>query len=97
MVNTTSSEQSTLPVVRLIDLLDQLEAQGLLSRLYQAGALTLATLNHREAYLHYCALLASPHYLDQPTRAVEATAAAFRMGKRTVYRALDSMQQAVRP
>jgi hypothetical protein len=83
--------------MKLIDALNELEAQGLLSPLYQAGALTLAVLNHREAYLYYCGLLASPRYLDQPTRAVEATAAALRMGKRTVYRALDSMQQPVRP
>jgi hypothetical protein len=39
--------------------------------------------------------MASPRYLDQPTRAVEATAAAFRMGKHTVHRTLDSMQQPV--
>jgi Fe2+ or Zn2+ uptake regulation protein len=81
--------------MRLVDLLNQLEAQGLLSRLYQAGALTLATLNHREVYLHYCTLLASPRYLDKPTRAVEATAMAFRMGKCTVYRALRNMQRQV--
>lgn len=82
--------------MKLIDLLNQLEAQGLLSPLYQAGALTLATLNHREAYLHYCALLASPRYQDRPTRAVEATAAVFRMEKCTVYRALRSMQRPVK-
>jgi len=82
--------------VKLIDLLNQLEAQGLLSPLYQAGALTLATLNHREAYLHYYTLLASPRYQDRPTRAVEATAAAFRTGTATVYRALRSMQQVVK-
>ncbi|GAA4501455.1 hypothetical protein GCM10023172_23340 [Hymenobacter ginsengisoli] len=45
--------------MKLIYLLNQLKAEGLLSQLYQAGALTLATLNHREAYLHYCALLAA--------------------------------------
>jgi len=82
--------------MRLVDLLNQLEQQGLLSPLYQAGALTLATLNHREAYLHYSALLASPRYRDQPTRAVEDTAAALRMGTATVYRALRSMQRAVK-
>jgi Fe2+ or Zn2+ uptake regulation protein len=81
--------------MRLVDLLNQLEEQGLLTPLYQAGALTLATLNHREAYLHYCALLACPRYHDQPTRAVEATAAAVRMEKRTVYRVLRNMQRPV--
>ena len=82
--------------MKLIDLLNQLEAQGLLSPLYQAGALTLATLNHREAYLHYHTLLASPRYQDRPTRAVEATAAALRTGTATVYRALRSMQRVVK-
>lgn len=38
MANTTPSEQPTRPVIRLIDLFDQLEAQGLLTRLYQASA-----------------------------------------------------------
>jgi hypothetical protein len=50
MANTTQSEQSTLPVVRFIDLLDQLEAQGLLTRLYQAGALNLATIERRQQF-----------------------------------------------
>ena len=63
---------------------------------YLDRALTLATLNYREAYLHYRALLASPRYRDRPTRAVEATAAAFRMEKCTVYRALRNMQRVVK-
>lgn len=81
--------------MQLIDLLNHLEAQGQLRQLYQAGALTIATLNHREAYLHYQALLATPRYQDQPTRAVEATMQAYRMKRSTIYRALRNMQQQV--
>lgn len=81
--------------MQLINLLDQLEQQGQLGQLYQAGALNLATLNHREAYHYYQALLATPRYHDQRTRAVEATAEYCRMQCSTVYRAIRSMQQPV--
>lgn len=45
MADTTTSEQPTRSVLRLIDLLDQLEVQGLLTRLYQAGALNWPPLS----------------------------------------------------
>jgi len=62
MADTTPSEQPTRPVLRLIDLLDQLDAQGLLTRLYQAGALNLAAIEHRQQYQHYQALRLTHHY-----------------------------------
>jgi Fe2+ or Zn2+ uptake regulation protein len=97
MADTTTSEQPTRPVLRLIDLLDQLEAQGLLTRLYQAGALNLAAIEHRQQYQYYQALRLTPHYQehDQRTRAIEATAKRYRVTSATVYRALRLMQQPV--
>ena len=93
MTNTTPSEQPTCPVLRLIDLLDQLKAQGLLTRLYQAGALNLAAIERRQQYQHYQALRLMPHYQnhDQRTRAIKATAKRYRVTSTSVYRALRIM------
>lgn len=79
--------------MRLIDLLNKLEAEGALSQLYQAGAVTLAVYAQREVYNTFCALLATPQFIDQPSKVVAATAMHCRVSKRTVYRALRSMGQ----
>jgi len=50
MADTTPSEQLTPSALRFIDLLDQLNAQGLPTRLYQAGALNLAAIEHGQQY-----------------------------------------------
>jgi hypothetical protein len=79
--------------MRLIDLLNQLEEKGQLGKLYQAGALNIKCFNHKEIVLHYRALLAMPGYVDQPTRAAEATAVALGVDVSTVYRARREMEQ----
>lgn len=81
--------------MRLVDLLNQLEAQGILGQLYQAGAVTLAVYSQREIYNVYHALLSTPRYFDQPTRAVHATATSCRVCRSSVYRALRCMEQQV--
>jgi hypothetical protein len=91
MADTTPSEQSTRPVVRLINLLDQLEAQGLLTRLYQAGVVGLAVYTQREIYNYYHALLSSPSYTDRPHKAALATAEG--CTRVSVYQALRIMEQ----
>jgi hypothetical protein len=81
--------------MQLIDLLNQLEEKGQLGKLYQAGALNIKCFNHKEIVLHYRALLAMPGYVDQPTRAAEATAMALGVDVSTVYRARREMERAV--
>jgi hypothetical protein len=75
--------------------LNQLEAAGTLGPLYKAGVVTLAAYAQREVYNTYQAFLASPHYSDRKSDAVAATAAACRVGLRTVYRALKHMEREV--
>ena len=67
--------------MRLIDLLNQLERDGALSKLYQAGAATLAVYARREIYNTYLALLATPAYADQPSKAAQATAEQCRIAR----------------
>jgi hypothetical protein len=81
--------------MQLIDLLNKLEAAGQLSPLYQAGVLNIKCFNYKEIVLHYRALLAMPGYVDQPTRAAEATAMALGVDVSTVYRARREMERAV--
>lgn len=81
--------------MQLIDLLNKLESQGQLSQLYQAGAINIKCFNYKELVLHYRALLATPTYAEQPSRAALATAEQCRVGLRTVYRAIDEMERAV--
>ncbi len=81
--------------MQLIELLNQLEEKGQLGKLYQAGALNIKCFNHKELVLHYRALLATPTYAEQPTRAVQATAEQCRVARSTVYLAIREMEQAV--
>ncbi|MDJ0367386.1 hypothetical protein QMK33_19735 [Hymenobacter sp. H14-R3] len=81
--------------MQLIDLLNQLDQQGRLSQLYQAGALNIKCFNYKELVLHYRALLASPTYAEQPSRAAQATAAQCGVAKSTVYLAIREMEQMV--
>jgi hypothetical protein len=81
--------------MQLIDLLNQLEAAGQLAPLYSLGAINIKCFNYKELVLHYRALLASPSYADQPSRAAAATAEQCHVGLRTVYRAIDEMERAV--
>lgn len=81
--------------MRLIDLLNQLDQNGTLGKLYQAGAATLAVYARREVYNTYLALLATPQYADQRGRAVRATAAQCRVAISSVYRAIGEMERAV--
>ena len=55
--------------MQLIDLLNQLDKAGVLTRLYQAGVVNLKAYSHREILLHYRARLANPSYTDQPGQA----------------------------
>ena len=81
--------------MQLIDLLNQLDQAGTLGQLYKTGALNLKSYNYRELVGVYRALLATPTYADQPTRAVEATAQQCRVGMATVYRAIQEMERSV--
>jgi hypothetical protein len=81
--------------VRLIQLLNQLEQQGTLGQLYQAGAITLTMYSHREIYNYYQALLNTPRYTDPPSKAVQATAEGCKAATSTVYRALRIMEHEV--
>lgn len=81
--------------MRLITLLNQLEQQGTLGQLYQAGAITLTMYSHREIYNYYQALLSSSRYVDRPSKAAAATAQACKVARSTVYRALHVMEQSV--
>jgi hypothetical protein len=81
--------------MQLIDLLNQLEQKGQLGKLYQAGALNIKCFNHKEIVLHFRALLATPNYADQPTKAAQDTATALGIDVSTVYRARREMEQAI--
>lgn len=81
--------------MRLIDLLNELEQTGTLGKLYKCGAATLAVYAQREVFNTYAALLATPHYADRRTKAVEATATQCRVSKGTVWRAIRQMQREV--
>lgn len=81
--------------MQLIDLLNQLDQSGALGQLYRSGVLNLKSYNYREVVGVYRALLATPTYADQPSRAAEATAQQCRVALRTVYRAIDEMERAV--
>ena len=81
--------------MQLIDLLNQLEQKGLLSKLYQAGALNIKCFNYKEIVLHYRALLATPTYAEQPSQAAQATAQGLSVALRTVYRAIGEMERVV--
>lgn len=81
--------------MQLIDLLNKLDQAGTLSQLYQAGVVNLKAYSHREILLHFRALLAMPNYVDQPTRAAEATALALKINVSTVYRARREMERMV--
>ena len=81
--------------MKLIDLLNQLDAAGTLAQLYTSGVLNLKSYNHRELVSVYRALLATPTYADQPGRAARATATQCRVSLRSVYRAIEEMEQAV--
>lgn len=76
-------------------LLNQLEAQGTLWQLYQAGAITLTMCSHREIYNYYQALLSTPRYTDWLSKAAQATAEGCKVAWGTVYRALRIMEQQV--
>lgn len=81
--------------MRLIQLLNQLDEQGTLGQLYQAGVVGLAAYTQREIYNYYHALLSTPRYTDQPSKAVHATAEGCKVDLRTVYRVLRRMEQQV--
>lgn len=81
--------------MQLIDLLNQLEEKGQLGKLYQAGALNIKCFNYKEIVLHYRALLATPSYADQMTKAAQHTAAALGINVATVYRARREMERAI--
>lgn len=81
--------------MRLITLLNQLDQEGVLSKLYQAGAATLAVYAQREVYNHYIALLASPHYSDKRAEAARVTASTCGVSLRSVYRACRAMEQVI--
>jgi hypothetical protein len=81
--------------MKLADLLNSMEQQGVLAPLYKAGVVTLVAYAQREVYNTYQAFLASPHYTDRKSDAAAATAATCRVGLRTVYRALKNMSREV--
>jgi hypothetical protein len=81
--------------MQLIELLNRLDAEGILAKLYQAGAATITVYSHRELYNHYAALLATPHFADKKSKAALATAEQCGVQVTTVYRALRCMQQEV--
>jgi hypothetical protein len=81
--------------MQLIELLCELEKKGQLGKLYQAGVLNIKCFNYKELVLHYRALLATPTYADQQSRAAAATAKQCHVGLRTVYRAIGEMERAV--
>jgi hypothetical protein len=81
--------------VRLIQLLNQLDEQGTLGQLYQAGVVGLAAYSQREIYNYYHALLSTPQYLDRPHKAAVATADGCKVARSSVYRALRIMEQRV--
>jgi len=81
--------------MQLIDLLNELEQKGQLGKLYQAGALNIKCFNYKEIVLHFRALLATPMYADQPTRAAKTTASVLGIDLSTVYRARREMEQAI--
>ena len=81
--------------MRLIDLLNQLDHAGTLTRLYQCGVLNLKAYSHREIALRYRALLATPTYAEQPSRAVRATAEQCGVARSTVYLAIRDMEQTI--
>ncbi len=81
--------------MQLIDLLINLENSGQLTQLYQLGVFNIKAKNYMEVVLHYRALLATPRYIDQPSKAAHATAKDLQCGLRTVYRAIGEMSQAI--
>jgi Fe2+ or Zn2+ uptake regulation protein len=81
--------------MQLVELLNKLDSEGILSKLYQAGAATITVYSHRELYNHYMALLATPHFADKKSKAAQATAKHCGVEVATVYRALRAMRQEV--
>lgn len=81
--------------MKLIELLNKLDAEGALSKLYQAGAATITVYSHRELYNHCAALLATPHYADKKSKAARATAKQCGVALSTVYRAIRCMERQV--
>lgn len=81
--------------MQLIDLLIQLEAQGQLTPLYKLGVFNIKAKNYFEIVLRYRALLVTPAFIDQPTRAAQATAKGCQVGLRTVYRALKDLERTI--
>jgi hypothetical protein len=61
--------------------------------LYQVGALNIKCFNHKEIVPRYRALLATPTYAEQPTRAVAATDKQCRVARSTVYLAIQEMKR----
>ena len=77
------------------DLLNQLDSAGVLHRLYQAGLINLKAYNHRDIYLHWQALVATPQYADQPEQAKTETARQIGVSPRTVRRAIQEMAKKI--
>lgn len=79
----------------LFELLNKLDQEGTLGKLYKAGAATLAVYAQREVYSHYLALLSTPTYADRKSKAAHATAEGCGVQLSTVYRAIRSMRREV--
>jgi hypothetical protein len=81
--------------MQLFELLNKLEREGILSKLYQAGAATITVYSQREVYSYYLALLSTPTYADRKSKAIQATSEACKVQPSTVYRAIRCMRQEV--
>ena len=81
--------------MRLIDLLNRLEASGMLAPLYKAGVVGLAAYSRREVYNTYQALLATPKFIDKPSKAAAETAATLKIARSTTYLAIREMEREV--
>lgn len=79
--------------MQVIDYLNTLAQQGLLTPLCQAGLINIKRHTQREIYLHYQALAACPRYVDRPTLTATQTAQDLGIHFTTVYEARKAMQQ----
>lgn len=77
--------------MRVIDYLNQLAEQGLLTPLCQAGVISVKRHSQREIYLHYQALASSPRFIDSPLFTATQTAEDLGIHFTTVYKARAEM------
>lgn len=80
-------------MIKVIDILNQLEEAGQLTALYRSGCINIRTYNMRDIYLRWQTLRASLRYTEDNPGAVRQVASEMDVSVRTVERAIAGMQK----